>query len=981
MHRLSSPGRKLAPALALAALTALVGLFFSKMLFSNLIVARGDLYSYFYPYRDYAASALREGRAPLWNPYLFMGAPFLANSQAGFFYPLNLAASWLETARAANLSIVAHAWIAAIGAYLFARRSFGASVPAALLGGLSFGLGGYLGAQVEHFNQLQALAWVPWLWLAYDFAASRLNRTRFRSDDFSRPGKEATKVATTSQIRDLLSLLRGGLLVGLLVGLMLLAGHTQSVFIALVGLTAYALWPAVERMRSPRAALQTAITRLAPILFGLGVAAALAAVQLLPTLKLAGLSPRQGGLPLDEAVSFSLDPRLLGRALLPDYDGALPGGSEFTTFFGVSALVLMVIGVLVAWLPDRKAPLATHKLTIRAISVVAFLGIFLALGGFNPIYYLLVKFVPGFDLFRAPARWLVLFVFGGSMLAAVGLDHFGRGLTRMTRIGIAGVMALLIGSTFIGANVTPAGAAGPIGQPSGSSLLLWIAAAILTLALLRALRTSNFKLQTSNPNLQSPISNLQLPILALCVLELFAATRNLPYHARLTAPDALTSLRPSVAQLLVGGSGAPPGRFLSISDIQFDPGDSAELDSVYADQLPPDAYYDLLIATKQKEIVAPNQSLTYHLPAVDGYDGGLLPLRNYLTFQELFLPGDAIQPDGRLREQLESIPDARWLDLMNVKYVITDKVRDRWFGGVFFDLQFETPLRSGDEVWTDQLPPLEANALGIVYSEPKGDVTLAEVEITFEDGSSVTVPLTDEPIEQTDSLSMTRLRWDAAQRVSKVRIAGRGGLTLRGAALIDERSDTFHSFVLAKDGRFRLAHSGDVKVYEYVDALPRAFVVPQAVPAASDDEALALMQNPDFDPSQTVVIQESTPPATSDELQITNYELRFTFYELRFTDYAPEHIEMEVKTDGDGYLVLTDAWYPDWTATIDGEPVEILRANVYFRAVPIEAGEHRVEFRYEPQAFRVGALVSAVAWIVVAIVSAASFVRRREARG
>src|SRR3972149_4796736 len=64
---------------------------------------------------------------------------------------------------------------------------------------------------------------------------------------------------------------------------------------------------------------------------------------------------------------------------------------------------------------------------------------------------------------------------------------------------------------------------------------------------------------------------------------------------------------------------------------------------------------------------------------------------------------------------------------------------------------------------------------------------------------------------------------------------------------------------------------------------------------------------------------------------VTNYKLQITNYVLRFTNYAPEHIEMEVKTDGDGYLVLTDAWYPDWTATIDGEPVEILRANVYFR--------------------------------------------------
>ena len=106
-------------------------------------------------------------------------------------------------------------------------------------------------------------------------------------------------------------------------------------------------------------------------------------------------------------MSFSLDPRLLGRALLPDYDATLPAGGEFTAFFPVTALILMTTGVAAL---RRAAPRA------RAIALVAFLGLFFALGGYNPLYYLLLK-IPGFDLFRAPARWIVLFAFGGSLLA------------------------------------------------------------------------------------------------------------------------------------------------------------------------------------------------------------------------------------------------------------------------------------------------------------------------------------------------------------------------------------------------------------------------------------------------------------------------------------------------------------------------------------------------------------------------------------
>src|SRR5512139_1329947 len=162
---------------ALLALLALVLAFFWKLAFTNLIIARGDIFYYFYPYRDFAMQAVREGRVALWNPYLFMGAPFMANSQSGFFYPLNLLMSWLDTTRAINWTIVLHIFIAASGAYVFARSVVRLSIAAALLAAISFGLGGYLGTQIEHVNQLQGLAWIGWMFFAYEFA-------RIRNADF-----------------------------------------------------------------------------------------------------------------------------------------------------------------------------------------------------------------------------------------------------------------------------------------------------------------------------------------------------------------------------------------------------------------------------------------------------------------------------------------------------------------------------------------------------------------------------------------------------------------------------------------------------------------------------------------------------------------------------------------------------------------------------------------------------------------------------
>ena len=81
--------------IVLPAAIVLTLLFYRHIALSNRILSGVDAFTYFYPYRDYAARAIREGSIPLWNPYLFLGAPFLANPQTAVFYPLNLVLAWL----------------------------------------------------------------------------------------------------------------------------------------------------------------------------------------------------------------------------------------------------------------------------------------------------------------------------------------------------------------------------------------------------------------------------------------------------------------------------------------------------------------------------------------------------------------------------------------------------------------------------------------------------------------------------------------------------------------------------------------------------------------------------------------------------------------------------------------------------------------------------------------------------------------------
>jgi hypothetical protein len=89
------------------------------------------------------------------------------------------------------------------------------------------------------------------------------------------------------------------------------------------------------------------------------------------------------------------------------------------------------------------------------------------------------------------------------------------------------------------------------------------------------------------------------------------------------------------------------------------------------------------------------------------------------------------------------------------------------------------------------------------------------------------------------------------------------------------------------------------------------------------------------------------------------------------TQVEQTRVEVSVRSDASGLLVLADPWAPGWRVTVDGEPAELLRTNHAFRGVWLPAGDHTVEFRYEEPLLRLGAGLALVtglgllgAWLV-----------------
>jgi hypothetical protein len=93
--------------------------------------------------------------------------------------------------------------------------------------------------------------------------------------------------------------------------------------------------------------------------------------------------------------------------------------------------------------------------------------------------------------------------------------------------------------------------------------------------------------------------------------------------------------------------------------------------------------------------------------------------------------------------------------------------------------------------------------------------------------------------------------------------------------------------------------------------------------------------------------------------------------------YKSDQVTIASEVNGSGLLFLSDSLYPGWNATVDGKPVEIMRANYAFRAVALSAGKHKVIFSYRPQGYKAGWVISLAATIILLFGGAVLIYRRR----
>ena len=163
-------------------------------------------------------------------------------------------------------------------------------------------------------------------------------------------------------------------------------------------------------------------------------------------------------------------------------------------------------------------------------------------------------------------------------------------------------------------------------------------------------------------------------------------------------------------------------------------------------------------------------------------------------------------------------------------------------------------------------------------------------------------------------------------------------------------------------------------LYERTDSVPYARVVPGAV-KVPDDQIMPSLMNPRFDIDRLVILPadapvatpglDSMPPPMAARAAVTAWEPGAMTLHL---DPAPEH---------DAFVVVSENWYPDWRATVDGRAAPVVRGQNTFITVPVARGAREVKLAFSSATYRLGKGISLASAALVALLLGLPFALKR----
>ncbi|MBO7418892.1 MAG: YfhO family protein [Bacteroidaceae bacterium] len=145
-------------------------------------------------------------------------------------------------------------------------------------------------------------------------------------------------------------------------------------------------------------------------------------------------------------------------------------------------------------------------------------------------------------------------------------------------------------------------------------------------------------------------------------------------------------------------------------------------------------------------------------------------------------------------------------------------------------------------------------------------------------------------------------------------------------------------------------------------ALGNAWFVEEVNYVANADEELDMLA--DIYPGNTAVVDNRFKPTLKN---VTSLEVADDAT-IELTNYEPNNLTYQTNNPSEGVAVFSEVYYKDgWHATIDGEPVELARANYVLRTLYVPAGNHTIQMTFDPQSIHVTEAIAYIAMVLLLV--------------
>lgn len=373
---------------SLIVLIILPPVFFYKLIShpTDVLYPAGDILTAYSLWKNfYVQNILNYHVMPLWNPYEFSGVPFIANASSGIVFPLGMLFFIFPVDLTFGYAFILDFILLGLFTFLF-TRSLNIGKTGALAAGVIITFSGTVVSRVlaGHLFILDTFIWLPLLLYFLERGVQK-------------------------------KALIYGLYAAFPMGFMFLAGNSQialyAVFFSFLYLCLRMLFSSSKKEHFKY--------YLIPFLLASVFGVFLSFIQTLPVLEFSKISSRGGGVDYVFASSFSLPPKQMLSFIFPFFfgspiDNSFWGKGNFWELCGYIGTIPLVFAGF--------SLLAIKNNYVKIFLILGLFSALFALGSYSFIFPLFYKFIPLFNLFRAPARFLFFYAFSFAVLAGIGID-------------------------------------------------------------------------------------------------------------------------------------------------------------------------------------------------------------------------------------------------------------------------------------------------------------------------------------------------------------------------------------------------------------------------------------------------------------------------------------------------------------------------------------------------------------------------------